>query len=346
MDFGKVLYVGPACRYPKGGVASVLYAYSTMLDPFIFVATTKGGNAAKLLCVFVVAFFQFLWKLCNPTIKIVHLHGASNGSFWRKAILICFAKLFRKKIVYHIHGGGFKVFSKKHAHVVPYILKKCDVIVALSEHWKEFFEKEMKCKNVVVIPNVIEEPEEDHSFRKDDVCNFLFLGKICKEKGIFDLMDVLWENKNIFRNKLKLYVGGNGDKERLQGLITKYDIGDMVEYAGFVSGERKRQLLNNSHVYILPSYIEGLPISILEAMSYHLPVISTNVGGIPEILRDDVEGYIIEAGNKTQLKDAILKMVNMDDERLRMGERAFQTCRPYMPEKVKKELSILYSSLI
>ena len=75
-------------------------------------------------------------------------------------------------------------------------------------------------------------------------------------------------------------------------------------------------------------------------------MISTNVGGIPEILRDDVEGYIIEAGNKTQLKDAILKMVNMDDERLRMGERAFQTCRPYMPEKVKKELSILYSSLI
>lgn len=107
-----------------------------------------------------------------------------------------------------MHGGAFRVFAAKHTKIVPFILKKCDIIIALSEYWRSYFKDEMKCKNVVV-PNIIETPNEDHSIRPTDICNFLFLGKICDNKGIFDLVDVISKNKELLHISQKRFIGNN-----------------------------------------------------------------------------------------------------------------------------------------
>lgn len=81
-------------------------------------------------------------------------------------------------------------------------------------------------------------------------------------------------------------------------------------------------------------------------MSYHLPIISTNAGGIPEILHDGEEGYIFEPGNKEQLAEKIDKILVSNDERIKMGIRAFQTSQPYIISNVLYELNSLYSKLL
>ena len=344
--FDKVLFVGPNCIHPKGGVAAVLHAYSKMFSPFLYVESTRGGGPFKLFFVFIKAFFIYLRYMCNSNIRIVHLHSASNGSFYRTGLLAIIAWLFRKKIVFHVHGGAFKEFSKRHGHIVHFVLSKSDAIVCLSEYWKDFFQNELGFRHVYIIDNVIEKPYEDHSHRRDDLCSFLFLGKICNEKGIFDLIDVIAAYQEQLRGHFMLTIGGHGDIKRLISEINRTGINDMVEYVGFVDGDKKNQLFNECHALILPSYIEGVPITILEAYSYHLPVISTNVGGIPQILTNGKQGIVISPGDKKNMLSAIQELVISPHKRGMYGNAGYDTCTKHLPESVKDELNKLYKLLI
>ena len=102
-----------------------------------------------------------------------------------------------------------------------------------------------------------------------------------------------------------MYIGGNGEIQRLKELINKHNIEDIVEFLGWISSMEKAIILNSTDVYILPSYNEGLPISILESMSYGKAIISTNVGGIPEIVRNKENGLLINPGELKQMEQAI-----------------------------------------
>lgn len=109
---------------------------------------------------------------------------------------------------------------------------------------------------------------------RTDASPLLFLGH---NKGIYDLIDVIALHKKEFHGRQKLRVGGNREVDKVNILIKEKKISDIVSYVGWVSGGRKVELLDVSDAYILPSYKEGLTISILEAMSYGLPMISTKV---------------------------------------------------------------------
>ena len=110
--------------------------------------------------------------------------------------------------------------------------------------------------------------------------------------------------------------------------------------------DAKCQLLNQSDVIILPSYYEGVPICLLEGYSYHLPAISTCVGGIPEILEDGKNGIMITPGDKSALYHAVCQMINSPSKRMEMGEDAFKTSRNHLPDQVEESLKLLYSKLL
>ena len=155
----QILFLGIDYKKAKGGVASVEKVYSTIFSPFHFVRTVVDGNSIQKIGIFIEAFIHFMFvMICCPEIKIVHIHGASYASFWRKRIFIFLSKLFRKKVVYHMHGGAFKEFALKHRTIVNITLRKCDIVIVLSDSWKEFFIKDLWCKNVIVIKNPIEHP--------------------------------------------------------------------------------------------------------------------------------------------------------------------------------------------
>ena len=345
MDANKILTIGIDYRVVRGGVAAVENVYSTFYQPFNHVTTTVANGQVKKLLVLCKAILQFLyWMLFHPEIKIVHVQGSVGASFWRKAIFIYIAKFFHKKVVWHMHAGRFAVFYQQHRYAVRKVVDKSDVIIALSEYWKKYFKNEFPTKRIEIIKNVISAPRVDK--QQTSYFTLLFLGLLGKNKGIYDLLECIRDHKVEFQGKLKLYIGGNGEIEQVKQLIKEYGIADIVIFEGWVSGDKKIELLNKSDVYILPSYKEGLPISILEAMSYEMPIISTPVGGIPEIVSNGENGYLVEPGNKEDIYKAIISLLNNTDLRNRMGKVSLSRVGEHLPEYVEKQLETLYDSLV
>ena len=342
----RVLLVGPDCESPKGGIGMVTKTYRQFFSSFNYLTTQSEGNRFQKSCIFAKALWKLIPFLLNSKIRLIHVHGSSDGSFVRKSLIILLSKLVGKKVIYHIHSGSFKAFVAKHTKVVTYILRKCDYIVALSDYWKKYFEEDLHCRNVTVVHNIMDYPREDHSSRNVNLCTFLFLGKICDHKGIFDLLDVITDHFSSLDGKIKLIIAGMGETERLENYIKDNKLRDIVEYVGWVDDEAKRQLLNESDVVILPSYYEGVPICILEGYSYHLPAISTRVGGIPEILEDEKNGILFTPGDKDALYNAIIRMTDFPSVRLAMGEYAYQTSLAHLPSQVEESLIELYSQLL
>lgn len=180
--------------------------------------------------------------------------------------------------------------------------------------------------------------------KNDNRFHLLFLGLITAQKGIYDLVDVIREIRRDLRDKFCLHIGGNGETERLQGLIDENDLSDLVSFEGWVSGEKKRELFSLADAYILPSYIEGLPISILEAMSYGLPILSTPVGGIPEVV-DETNGILFTPGDKKEMADAIKSIVGNPQIGKSKGSASREKAVRYYPDNVASELIEIYNGI-
>lgn len=344
--FEKVLFVGTDYKNPKGGIASVLNTYSSFIHPFKFVRTYAGElNIFQKAIYAFTGYISLMWKLSvDKKIEIVHIHSASGSSFWRKSHVIRIAKAMKKKVVFHCHGGGFKEFRQKFPARVDAILHKADVVVCLSSEWRDYF-KGIGCSNVTVIKNVIDEPELE-SADKNTLVHFLFLGLICDNKGIFDVLGALALHKDELTGKMLLHVAGNGQTERLISTIKDLDLGRLVIFEGWAGKAKKKYLLNLSDVYLLPSYVEGVPISILEAESYHKPVITTNVGGIPSIVKNKETGLFVTPGDLDDIYLAIKTMTDDKDLRHRYGEAGFRISKEYLPDTIKNELMNLYENII
>lgn len=340
-----ILTLGVAYDNPKGGVAQVIYRYSQIYEQFNFIATVRKGNNITKLWTAIFAYFKLLYYLLAKDIKIVHLHGASYGSFWRKRCYINLIHCFRKKIVYHIHGGGFKEFSSKHKYTVKKTLSKADIIIALSESWKKFFEEKFDCTHVVIVKNIIDIPIPRQLTRTATI-HFLFLGYLDKNKGIYDLLTIISKHHHELTGHFILHIGGNGETDKVCHFIQQSHLDNLVKFEGWVSGNKKQELFSLADVYILPSYHEGLPLSVLEAMSYKLPIISTIVGGIPEIVENGVNGFLVTPGDQSTIFDRIMTLINDKMQRNSMGESSYQKSIPHFPDKVEKELTKLYQSLL
>jgi glycosyltransferase involved in cell wall biosynthesis len=253
------------------------------------------------------------------------------------------------KIIYHIHGGGFKSFYKKYnkQNIIKKTINKVDILISLSDNWRYFFSSIMDEKKIYVINNMIDKPDfTKHYPQNRGTIHFLFLGKIVERKGIFDLLKVIKENKKYLNNKFLLHVGGDGEADKLIKFVTENGLQDLVKFEGWVSGEKKKKLLAICDVYVLPSYIEGLPVSILEAMSYGMPVISTMVGGIPEVVLNNENGFLIEPGNKQQILECISYFLTHPQKVENMGRKSSALATNFYPENIIPKLIAIYKSLL
>ena len=344
--FDKVLYIGPDIK-GKGGISSVLASYEKMIPAFHYMSSNsrKGtimGVFALMKLMLLLPYFCYI-----KGIKIVHIHGASRKSFARKSLIIRFAKLMRRKVIFHCHGGEFKTYvAEAGESKVLKVLSKCDAIVVLSQKWVDYFKNDLGLKNVVVINNIVEPAQSfDENPTSSKKLKLLFLGAICDNKGVFDMLDVIAANKAEMIGRIKLYIGGNGEVERLQSVISQTQLGEIVEYVGWVTGENKNRLLKDCDIVMLPSYIEGLPITLLEAMAYAKPSITTNVGGIPEIIESGKNGAIITPGDKKALYEAIRLFMDNPQLIAEYGDEGLKRVNDFYPQSVKVQLENLYKQL-
>lgn len=344
----QILTIGPQHLNHRGGVGAVIDIYSKYFDEFKYIKSQKPGSKLIKSVTFIQCLIFLCWKLLfDVHIKIIHIHGASRGSFYRKYMIFLLAKyLFRKKVFYHIHGAEYHLFyTKSNTFVkkrIAKLINSADGIICLSTKWKEFFESNFKPKKIFIVSNIIDYPVHDASKRIGNKLTFLFLGQIGERKGIFDILSVLIKNKRKYEGKLRLVIGGNGQVDKLNEIISTNGLQKIVSFVGWISKADKAKWLQKSHVYILPSYNEGLPISILEAMSYGHPIIATSVGGIPEIVKPEKNGILIEPGSLAQIENAIDFFLQNPKKIKSYGGVSRELVKKHLPKSVISELVNIY----
>ena len=345
--FTKVLFIAPDDKY--GGIGSVVRTYAKHMKGFTCIATYPSASIQSKTLFYLLSVLQIIKRLSlDANIRIIHLHSASNGSFLRKALIALVGMTFGKKIIFHLHGGSFKDFYMKASIFKPAIrmvLKKSDVVICLSQQWHEYYSNVLGLPNVVCISNPVELSDGEDYFKVGPVLTLLFLGKICDDKGIFDLIEYLRTSKYFLKNKIRLFVGGVGEHDRLLTIIADPFFNGNIEYHGWVEDSIKRQLLEEADIFILPSRFEGLPVSILEAMAFRKPIIATDVGGIPSIVKNGVNGWLLDPQNLSQL-DSVFEQI-FDNRPLlhSYGLNSYREASKYSSKEVIKTLSIMYESL-
>ena len=350
----KVLFVAPNIRW-KGGISSVVMEYKQAITTFQYQPSTTSENIFITFASFPFLLLQFCVQLgiTKRHIKIVHIHGASKGSFYRKYIIFILAKyVFRKKIIYHIHGAMYHLFyqhaSSFEQQRIRHFINNADCLIVLSDWWKNFFEENFEPRMIRIVPNIVKATKRENiAYQPSDRTKFLFLGRIGERKGVYDLLEVLHQHRDELSSRCTIELGGDGEVKKLQALIGQYRLEECVKFLGFVTGSEKERLLRAADVYILPSYNEGLPISILEAMSFGLPIISTGVGGIPEVVRPHENGLLVEPGDQRAIYEAIKFFVAHPEKIEEYGLRSYDiVAQRYFPEPVMKTLTHVYEDLL
>ena len=344
--FVNILSIGCEYKPVRGGVAQVLDIYDKYIfKDFCFIANSDKKalrNVWKLLSSIGMLIKQLLSK---REIKIVHIHTASYNSFYRSAIFVLLSKLLGRKVILHIHGGGFKDFYKTNPRLIRKILEIADCLIVLSGSWKNFFESITKKPLIRVVPNPVILPSNEDLGRREHspLLRLLFLGLLDQQKGIYDLLQVLADHKEEFEGRILLNVGGNGDVATFENTVKKMRLEQLVAFHGWVSGDKKKELLLNSDVFVLPSYAEGLPMAILEAMAYELAIISTTVGAIPEVVNEN-NGFLITPGDRQMFADLLVSLVSgvSRGSLLEKQRAAKEIAKGYSVEKVIGYLNRIY----
>lgn len=341
-----VLTIGCNYKPVSGGVAQVLDIYDKYIfEDFRFIANS-GGGGLKNVGILLISIWQLIRQLlCNREIKIVHIHTASYNSFYRSAIFALLSKLLGRKVILHIHGGGFKDFYKTNPKIIRWVLEQADCLIVLSQSWKNFFESITQKPLIRIVPNPVVLPSsEDLRHREQTpLLRLLFLGLLDQQKGIYDLLQVLADHKEEFEGRVLLNVGGNGDVATFENTVKQMGLEQLVSFHGWVSGDKKKNLLLNSDVFVLPSYAEGLPMAILEAMTYGLVIVATKVGAIPEVVNDDY-GYLMTPGDRQMLTEILLDLVSKESF-VNKRKLSREASKEYSIEEVSKCLYKIYQKI-
>lgn len=342
----KVLVIGPDYRKPKGGIAQLLNTYSCIFANYNFVTTVGGSDKFRKLWNLFLACWKLVYCLSTKDIHIVHIHSASDISFFRKSIMIILTKLFNVKIILSLHAGDMLEFYEKYPRFIQKITNKCDVVIALTPYWQREFAKRKFCHRIECIPNAITLPSNNWKKTKESKLRILFLGSICSYKGIFDVIRCFVENRDYLENRVVLNICGIGESTYLNQMIVNGGLTEFVHNIGWVDGVKKEQMLNKSDILIQPSYIEAFGISVIEAMSYRLPVIGSKVGGIIDLIDDGVTGFLINAGDMKMFMKKLRVFIEKSELVEQMGNIAFEKVKKYYPVVIEKQLSDLYRSLL
>jgi glycosyltransferase involved in cell wall biosynthesis len=346
----KILMIGVYYKHhATGGIAAVVQYYNKYFDELRYVSTMRKGNKIGKFYDAVIAYFTVLFLLIfDKRIKILHIHTSADLSFYRKMLFVNLSKLFNKKIVIHIHASRFKDFYKKSKNKKCIIdtLNKADIVITLSKSWEKWFQSiGIPDEKIVVLNNIVDYPTEQNILKEEKV-KLLFLGEIGERKGVFDVLQVLAENKSFYKNKIIFRIGGNKLEDELNAFIHDNGLSDFVKFEGWVSGDKKIELLNWADVFILPSFNEGLPIAVLEAMSYGCAIISTPVGGILEVLHDYKNGIVVTPGIHEEIHHAISYVINNPVKIHSFGVKSKEIVASFYPSSVLVNLKEIYNNLI
>ncbi len=330
----------------RGGITSVIsqlrrHPWEKQGIRMEFIPTFRGGSRLSKVSYFAAAFCKLWYRLRKGRVDVVHLHMSHNGSFWRKYLLHRLCGVYGVADIVHLHSSSLMEFYQNSSPAVrrriTRLFSQCAGVVVLGERWRQRVIQIAPEAVIYPLPNTVLIPPCSSQQQVHRV-TFLYLGVLVERKGVMDLLTAvaqLRREEAFDSGNAHFVIGGSGECEHEQQLrryAAEHELEDMVTFTGWLSPQHKEQQLLSSQVLVLPSYNEGLPVAVLEGISYGLAVVATDVGDVSQVVRDGENGFLFAPGDIEALKRC-LRALMQSSLRERMGAKSREMARQQLDER-------------
>lgn len=306
----RVLVVATSSK-TRGGITAVINSYKTTKfwsdNNCVWLETHIDKNPIDKIIYFIRSLVQFI--VLVPTASLVHVHLSAPMSAKRKFPFLMLAKLFKIPILIHFHAfSAESTIDKKHYKLYDKIFRSANTIIVLSESWKQGLIKDLNISSdkIEVLYNPCPQVVLKNDIQKTNT--ILYAGTIESRKGYKDLIISFAKIASIYPG-WKIIFAGNGEINEGIALSKKFNIENQVFFKGWVSGVEKERLFREANIFCLPSYAEGFPMAVLDAWAYGLPVITTPVGGVPDVAKDGINMLLFNPGDAKTLSKKLVEMI-------------------------------------
>lgn len=335
----------------RGSIASIVDAYRASglfaRWPIAYVATHGDGAAAERASLAVKGAGQFVALLAQRRRAALHVHTTPQAGFWRDSAYMLAAIAGRCPVLLHLHGGDFDRFydacSTPSRAAVRFFFEQAAVVAAPSQRLASWIRSVAPEAHVSFLPSPVPIPKVDEDAVRPNVV--LFLGRLVPGKGIYDLLEAVSQLRSAVPD-VRLVCAGEGNRAAVVRYAQRLGIADAVKFTGAVGPSGKRALLETAAAYALPSYSEGMPVSLLEAMAAGVPVVASPVGGIAEVIVDGVSGFLAGPGDVATLTRQLRKLLLDRKLGALIGAAGRESVRlRFSPERALPKLEEIYADI-
>jgi glycosyltransferase involved in cell wall biosynthesis len=309
------------------------------------------GRWLRLLASPFTLFATILFRQAS----VVHINTSMvPRAYWRDIVYLLVAKLLRARVLWQVHGGklpqAFFAEGSALSSFLRWTLGLPDLVVVLAKVEFDAYQRFLPAQNVLVMPNAIDynpylrvptvRSREEYPLR------LVYVGRLAREKGLYETFQGLRLAQELGVDA-RLTVAGQGpEEERLRRYAQALGIASRVSFVGGVFGADKVSLFAQAEVFLLPSYSEGLPYALLEAMAAGVPVVATPVGAIPDVVSHGTHGFLVPPRDGKAIAEAIAALGNHRDQLTWMSRACRRRVRAaYGIDRLAAELSIKYGEL-
>jgi glycosyltransferase involved in cell wall biosynthesis len=353
----RVIYITPGGVEGRGGMGRMarylLAAFRSHNDIEISVLDPYGpGPFWKMPFYFLGSVIALSAACARHRVDVTHIHMAFGGSAFRKLVLLRLAGCFGVPAVLHLHGSEFAVFCQR---LSPWLrsaligsMTRAARIVVIGRFWRQFLVQDLgiDTRKVVVVANGVPLPPMPPPVPPGARPRIVYLGALGRRKGTSDLLQAL-ASPRLRDLRWEAVIAGNGDVDAFRAEAAALGIAERVVFTGWIGPEDAQALLASAGVFVLPSYNEGLPVAVLEAMATGVCVVTTRVGAIPDLGIDGDAGFLIDPGSIQDLADRLATLVNDAALRCRFGRNGRRRVESeFSIDSTARRLAALYRDVV
>ncbi len=310
------------------------------------IPTYRDARPGRRALLFARALLTLAVWCARPGRRIVHVHMAARGSMYRKAIVVLAAKAMRRPVVLQVHAGPgdldtfLATLGPMRRATIRRSFAAADRVVSVSVSGAQALGPVVpEGVEIAVIPNAPPSVVDRSPLRAGVRTTISYLGGFADPaKGGATLVEAL--PRLLKRKGLEIVLAGPGEAP------DNLPADSRVRWLGWLPSPQKEAMFAATDLFAMPSLSEGLPMALLEAMAWGLPIVATRVGGVPELLRDGVDAVLIDAGDSSQLADALLGLTGDPERRLALGAHAAERVKQLADDDVYGKLDAVYRAVI
>lgn len=286
-----------------------------------------GKNAGKKVFKYLSILSKVFGSLITHRPDICYVSIAAKGKpFYKDALVVSLVKIFQIKLIYHFHNKGIREKQYRFFDNLLYrfIFNNSDGIL-LSKYLFYDVQSYFPENRIQICPNGMPKLSTQRERKEENqqgIIKILFLSNLFESKGVNVLLEACSLLKQAKIPFECAFIGGEGDISESQFLLRSksLDLSKNIKYLGAKYGDEKRKAFEDADIFAFPTFNDCLPLVILEAMQYELPVISTFEGSIPDVVEDNVTGFLVRQKDAKALSEKLVVLIQSEELRIKMGK--------------------------